>query len=141
MTNQRAQRVADQIQQIVARMLTSKLKDPRLGMVTITDVRVTGDLQHASIFYTVMGDEHAVRQSAAALESARGLIRSHVGKQLGLRLTPSIEFIVDALPDSVQSMEELLAAARLRDEEIRRNAQGAVPAGDPDPYRSHEDDE
>lgn len=136
MANTRVDRVADQIKQIVARLINSKLKDPRLGMVTVTDVRVTGDLQHASVFYTVMGSEEERIQSGKALESATGMIRSVVGKQLGLRLTPSIEFILDALPDTAKSMEDLLAQARARDEEIRRRAEGAMPVGDADPYRS-----
>ncbi len=135
MANTRVDRVADQIKQIVAQLIDTKLKDPRLGMVTVTDVRVTGDLQHASVFYTVLGSEEERIQSGKALESATGMIRSVVGKQLGLRLTPSIEFILDALPESAKSMEDLLAAARARDEEIRRRAEGATPAGDPDPYR------
>ncbi|VEI12659.1 30S ribosome-binding factor RbfA [Trueperella bialowiezensis] len=141
MANTRVDRVADQIKQIVARLINSKLKDPRLGMVTVTDVRVTGDLQHASVFYTVMGSEEERIQSGKALESATGMIRSVVGKQLGLRLTPSLEFILDALPDSVKSMEDLLAQARARDEEIRRRAEGAKPAGDADPYRTPRDED
>ncbi|MDP9806965.1 ribosome-binding factor A [Trueperella bonasi] len=135
MAGARVERVADQIKQIVALLIDRKVKDPRLGMVTVTDVRVTGDLQHASIFYTVMGSEEERIQSGKALESAKGMIRSSVGKQLGLRLTPTIEFILDALPDSAKTMEELLAEARARDEEIRRRAEGAKPVGDADPYR------
>ena len=88
--NPRARKVADRIQEIVAVMIDRKLKDPRLGMVTVTDVRVTGDLQHATIFYTVLGDETELNSSGAALISAKGMIRSEVGKQLGLRLTPTI---------------------------------------------------
>ncbi|MCI7306267.1 MAG: 30S ribosome-binding factor RbfA [Trueperella sp.] len=136
MANTRVDRVADQIHQIVARLIDTKLKDPRLGMVTVTDVRVTGDLQHASVFYTVMGSEEERRQSARALESAKGMIRSAVGKQLGLRLTPTIEFILDSLPETSRTMEDLLAAARKRDEEIRKRAEGAVPVGGENPYRS-----
>lgn len=135
MANTRVERVADQIKQIVARLIHNKLKDPRLGMVTVTDVRVTGDLQHASVFYTVLGSEEERVQSGKALESATGMIRSSVGKQLGLRLTPSIEFIPDALPDTAKTLEDLLAVARTRDEEIRRRAEGATPVGEADPYR------
>lgn len=141
MANTRVDRVADQIKQIVARLIDSKLKDPRLGMVTVTDVRVTGDLQHASVFYTVMGSDEERIQSGKALESATGMIRSSVGKRLGLRLTPSIEFIPDALPDSAKTMEDLLAVARARDEEIRRRAAGATPAGEADPYRKHKSED
>lgn len=140
MANTRVDRVADQIHQIVARLIDTKLKDPRLGMVTVTDVRVTGDLQHASVFYTVMGSEEERRQSGHALESAKGMIRSAVGKQLGLRLTPSIEFLLDSLPESSRAMEDLLAATRQRDDDIRKRAEGAVPAGGENPYRSQFED-
>ncbi|USR79972.1 30S ribosome-binding factor RbfA [Arcanobacterium pinnipediorum] len=141
MVNPRAARVAERIQQIVASMLDKQIKDPRLGMVTITDVRVTGDLQHADVFYTVFGDEHDAKNTAAALRSATGVIRSNVGKQLGLRLTPSLAFHLDALPESAKSIEDLLVAAKFRDEQIRQMAREAQYAGDPDPYRRPEDDE
>lgn len=133
--NPRARKVADRIQEIVAVMIDRKLKDPRLGMVTVTDVRVTGDLQHATIFYTVLGDETELNSSGAALNSAKGMIRSEVGKQLGLRLTPTVEFVADALPVTAQSIEDALVAARMRDSELKRMREQAEPAGDADPYR------
>ena len=71
----RARKLADRIQQIVAHQIDTRVKDPRLGFVTVTDVKVTGDLQHASVFYTVLGDEESRAGTAAALESARGLLR------------------------------------------------------------------
>lgn len=131
----RVRKVQDRIQQTVARLIGRRVKDPRFGFVTITDVRVTGDLQHASIFYTVLGDDADRAAAAAAFESAKGLIRSEVGKALGIRLTPSLEFIPDALPQSAQALEETLSAARARDAEIARSAEGATYAGDADPYR------
>ena len=121
-------------------MLEWRIKDVRLGFVTVTDVRVTGDSQHATIFYTVLGDDAQRKASAAALESARGLIRSEVGKQLGLRHTPTLEFIPDALPDSAAHIDELLAMARSSDAEVAAAAAGATYAGDADPYK-HPDDE
>ncbi|MBM7825640.1 ribosome-binding factor A [Arcanobacterium pluranimalium] len=135
MANPRAARVADQIKQIVARMIDGKLKDPRLGMVTITDVRVSGDLQHATVFYTVYGSDTDRRKSASALESAKGMIRSTVGGQLGLRLTPSIEFVLDALPETARSIEDALVAAKFHDEQVRKLAEGATPVAGEDPYR------
>ena len=135
MVNPRAARVAERIRAIVAQMIDTKLKDPRLGMVTVTDVRVTGDLQHADIFYTVYGSQTQLRNSARALESAKGMIRSQVGAQLGLRLTPSLDFIADALPQSAKSIEDALTAARFKDEQIRRLSENASPAGDANPYR------
>lgn len=137
----RRRKVQDRIQQTVADMLGRRIKDPRLGFVTITDVRVTGDLQHASIFYTVFGDEKDRVNTARAFESAKGLIRSQVGKALGIRLTPTIEFLPDALPDSVAAIEGALAQAKSRDEEIARLAEGASYAGDEDPYKHDDEDE
>ncbi|MCI5826602.1 MAG: 30S ribosome-binding factor RbfA [Arcanobacterium sp.] len=134
MPNTRQARVAEQIQQIVARVIHTKLKDPRLGMVTVTDVRVTGDLQHATVFYTVFSEQDAAR-TARALESAKGLIRSTVGKSIGLRLTPTIEFEVDHVPEQSRTIEDALAAARAHDAEVRRLAEGADFAGAADPYK------
>ena len=91
MTNPRVRKVADRIQVIVAEMLERRIKDPRLGFVTVTDVRVTGDTQQATIFYTVLGEDEQLAGTAAALESAKGLIRSEVGKQLGMRHVPTLD--------------------------------------------------
>jgi ribosome-binding factor A len=137
----RVRKVQDRIQETVARLVGRRIKDPRLGFVTITDVRVTGDLQHASIFYTVLGDEDDRKATARALESAKGLIRSEVGKALGIRLTPSLEFIPDALPETAASLEGALSAARARDAKLAEASRGATYAGDADPYRRPEEDE
>ena len=131
----RARKVADRIHETVARLLQGRIKDPRLGFVTITDVRVTGDLQQATSFYTVYGSDKDRRDSAAALSSAKGLIRSEVGRALGIRLTPSIAFQLDALPTQARSFDDALARARARDEEIARAHAGAAYAAGADPYR------
>ncbi len=142
MSNPRVRKVADRIQVIVAEMLERRIKDPRLGFVTVTDVRVSGDTQQASVFYTVLGEDEQVTGSAAALESAKGLIRSEVAKQLGMRHAPSLEFIRDALPDTARHIDELLAKARESDAAVAAAAAGATYAGEPDPYRKpHEADE
>lgn len=135
MSNPRVRRIADRIQVTVAEMLERRIKDPRLGFVTVTDVRVSGDTQHASVFYTVFGEEEQVAASAAALESAKGLIRSEVGKQLGLRHVPTLEFLHDALPDTARHIEDLLAQARESDAAVAAAAAGATYAGDADPYK------
>lgn len=139
MPNPRANRVAERIHEIVASLVTNRLKDPRLELVTVTDVRVTGDLQHATVFYTAYGDERKLRDAGRALNRAKGNIRSYVGRQLGLRLTPTIEFTADALPETARSLEDALAAARHRDAEIAKSAEGAAPAGDADPYKKPRD--
>jgi ribosome-binding factor A len=139
----RAAKMADRIKVIVAERLERGIRDPRLGFVTITDVRVTGDLQHASIFYTVYGDERERADSAAALKSATGMLRSEVGKNITARLTPSLEFIADALPENAKALEELLAQAKARDAEVEGLAKSARYAGDEDPYvkpRTTDDD-
>ncbi len=141
MSSGRVRKVADRIHVIVAEMLERRIKDVRLGFVTITDVRVTGDTQHASIFYTVLGDDEQRLASGVALESARGLIRSEVGKQLGMRHSPTLEFILDALPESAAHIEELLDKARRGDAEVAAAAASATYAGDADPYKHPDDDE
>lgn len=131
----RARKIADRIKVIAAETLEHRIKDERLGFVTVTDVRVTGDLQQASIFYTVFGSEAERAATAEALEANRGRIRSAVGKGLGIRLTPSIEFVADAIPEGAAHLDELLVVARQRDAELARQKAGATFAGDADPYR------
>ena len=126
--------MADRIRVVLAERLEKGLRDPRLGFVTITDVRVTGDLQHASVFYTVMGDEAHRADTAAALKSATGMLRSEVGKNLNTRLTPSLEFILDAIPENADHISALLCEARERDESVAGLAAGAAYAGEADPY-------
>ena len=135
MSNPRVRKIADRIQVIVAQMLERRIKDPRLGFVTITDVRVTGDSQQATIFYTVLGEDTDLANTAAALESAKGLIRSEVAKQLGMRHAPTLEFIHDALPDTARHLDELLAKARESDAAVAAASAGATYAGEADPYR------
>ena len=141
MSNPRAGKVAERIQQIIARRLEKGLRDPRLGFVTITDVRVTGDLQQASVFYTVYGDEQEQADTAAALKAATGMLRSEVGKQLGTRLTPTLEFIHDELPESAQHLSDLLAEAKRRDDESAALAANATFAGEADPYTKPRDED
>ena len=131
----RARRLAGRIKQIVATVIETQIKDPRLGMVTITDVRITGDLHDATIFYTVYGDDTERAASAAALESAKGVLRSEVGRQTGVRFTPTLTFTLDALPDSAKHIDDLLAVAAAADAQVQAVRQGAQPAGEADPYR------
>jgi ribosome-binding factor A len=134
MASERQARLADRIRVLIAERLEKGLRDPRLGFVTITDVRVTGDLQHASVFYTVYGSDQERADTAAALTAATGMLRSEVGRQLGVRLTPTLEFIHDALPENAGHIEDLLREARERDASVAGLATGASYAGDADPY-------
>jgi ribosome-binding factor A len=136
----RARKLADRIKVIVAETLERRVKDPRLGFVTVTDARVSGDLQHATVYYTVFGDESEKADSAVALASAKGLVRSEVGRQTGIRLTPTLEFVADAVPENAETIEKLLLKAQAQDAEVASRAANSVYAGDPDPYRHDEDD-
>ena len=142
MSSERQARLADRIRVLIAERLEKGLRDPRLGFVTITDVRVTGDLQHASVFYTVLGSEQERADTAEALSAATGLLRTEVGRGLGVRLTPTLEFIPDGVPENAGHIEELLREARQRDEAVAGLAASAQFAGDADPYvKPREDDE
>ncbi|GMA31780.1 30S ribosome-binding factor RbfA [Litorihabitans aurantiacus] len=133
--NSRAIRLGEAIKEIVAVMLDQRIKDPRLGFLTVTDVRVTGDLQHATVFYTVLGDEAATADTAAALESAKGLLRSEVGRRTGVKFTPTLTFQLDSTPQTAADIAGALRAAQERDAEVAALAAGATYAGDADPYK------
>ena len=137
----RAARLADRIKVIVAQALERRIKDPRLGFVTITDARVTNDLQHATLYYTVYGDETQRADTARALESAKGILRSEVGKNITARLTPTLTFVADEIPADAARLEELLRAAREKDQQVAAQAAGASYAAGEDAYRTAEDDD
>ncbi|MEU1235322.1 30S ribosome-binding factor RbfA [Micromonospora aurantiaca] len=142
MTDQaKVRRHAERIRELVASVVRSQIKDPRLGMITITDARITADLRDATVFYTVLGDAAAQASTAAALESAKGMLRSTVGKALGLRHSPTLTFVLDDVQDQVKHIDDLLAAARTADAEVQRLAAQASYAGDAQPYRVEEEDE
>lgn len=136
----RARRLAERITKIVAEMLERRVKDPRLGFVTVTEARLTNDLREATVFYTVYGSGDEREETAAALRSATGVIRAEVGRQLGLRHTPSLAFVADVLPENAQRIEDLVAAARSADAELAKSREGKQWAGDPDPYRKPADE-
>jgi ribosome-binding factor A len=131
----RARRLAVRIRQIVSATIEMQIKDPRLGMVTITDARVTSDLREATVFYTVYGDETQIADSAAALASATGVLRSTVGKQTGIKFVPTLSFVADIVPDTARELEIALERVRHADAELARAREGAQYAGEPDPYR------
>ena len=137
----RARKLAVRIRQIVSAAIETQIKDPRLGMVTVTDARVTSDLREATIFYTVYGDETQIADSAAALASATGVLRSTVGKQTGIKFVPTLAFIADIVPDTARELEEALERARHADAELARAREGAQYAGEPDPYRKPAEDD
>lgn len=143
-TNPRSARIAGVIQRVVATAVATDLHDPRLKSVTITEVRVTNDMQLARIYWTQLGDEGRAqgerKRAAAALKQASGHLRTLVGRSTGLRLTPQLEFIFDQVPAQATEVEDVLAVARKRDKELEKLRQAAHYAGDPDPYK-HDDDQ
>jgi len=139
--NARAKKLADLIREVVAEKLQRGIKDPRLGShVTITDTRVTGDLREATVFYTVYGDDEDRVSAAAGLESAKGILRSAVGAAAGIKFTPTLTFVADALPENAKTIDDLLDKARASDAKVREASSGATYAGEPDPYRKPEDE-
>lgn len=131
----RARKLADRIQQIVAGMLERRIKDPRLGFVTVTDARVTADLRDATVYYTVFGTEAEQAETAAALESAKGVLRSEVGHRLGVRHTPSLTFVPDTAPANARHIDALLEQARKADAEVAKLAESAEHVGKGDRHR------
>lgn len=137
----RARKVAERIKVLIAQGLDTLVKDPRLGFVTITDVRVTGDLQQATVFYTVLGEEQERADAAEVLATYRGRLRSHMGKGLGIRLTPTLEFVPDALPEDAAHLEDVFRRVQERDAELAASRTEAGYAGEADPYRRPREDD
>ena len=138
--NPRARQLGQRIREIVAEALEFRVKDPRLGFITITDARLTNDLREATVFYTVYGSEQERADTAEALEDVRGQIRTEVGRRLGIKHTPSLKFVVDAVPETASHLEGLLRQMHEADAAVAELAKGAQPAGEADPYK-HDDDE
>jgi len=135
MASPRVRKIADRIQVIIAEMLERRIKDPRLGFVTVTEVRLTGDAQNATVYYTVLGEDADQQSTAAALESAKGVLRSELAKQLGMRTVPSLAFQFDGVPEAARHLDEVLAKAREADAAVAAAREGAQPAGEADPYK------
>lgn len=143
-TNPRAARIAALIQRVIASSMEAQLHDKRLANVTITEVRVTNDLQIAKVYWTQLGhagkEEGERRRAQQALDQARGRLRSLVGTKAGLRLTPQLQFVYDEVPGEAHEIEDILAIARKRDAELAKARATAQYAGEADPYK-HTDEE
>ncbi|MEY4322415.1 MAG: hypothetical protein RL410_196 [Actinomycetota bacterium] len=138
----RARQVAERILVIVAEAVEMRIKDPRIGFVTFTASRLTADLREATVFFTVLGDAKAREDTLIALNSARGVIRSEMGKRLGMKHTPSLTFMPDALPETAEHINDLLRVAAASDAQVHAQSVGASFAGDADPYKHpHDEDE
>ena len=137
----RAAKLAQRIKVVVAQALGKAVKDPRVEAITVTDARVTNDLQHATIYYTVFGDDEAKSDAAKALDKSRGVLRKEVGKNLTVRLTPTLEFIADEIPVNASNLEALLKVAKAKDAEVAALAEGKTFAGEADPYKHDEEED
>jgi len=137
----RAAKLAQRIKVVVAEGLRSRVKDPRVEGITVTDARVTNDLQHATVYYTVFGDETAQSEAKIGLERAKGVLRAEVGKNITVRLTPTLEFVADEIPVNASNLEALLKVAKQRDAQLAELASGAEFAGEADPYKKDEEEE
>lgn len=144
-TNPRAARIAALIQRVIASSMEAQLHDKRLTNVTITEVRVTNDLQIAKVYWTQLGhagkEEGERKRAQQALNQASGRLRSLVGIKAGLRLTPQLQFVYDEVPGEAHEIEDILAIARKRDEELAKARATAQYAGDADPYKHADDDD
>lgn len=142
-TNPRAARIAALIQRVIASSMEAQLHDKRLQNVTITEVRVTNDLQLAKVYWTQLGHEGKEqgerKRAKQALDQAKGRLRALVGVKAGLRLTPQLQFVYDEVPAEASSIEDILAMARKRDEQLAKARETAQYAGDADPYKHPED--
>lgn len=136
----RASKLAQRIKVVVAEALRAKVKDPRVEGITVTDARVTNDLQHATVYYTVFGDETAGSDAKVGLERAKGVLRAEVGRNITVRLTPTLEFIADEIPENAANLEALLRVAKQRDAELAEISANAEFAGEADPYKAPAED-
>ncbi|NVN00617.1 30S ribosome-binding factor RbfA, partial [Arthrobacter sp. SDTb3-6] len=132
----RAAKLAQRIKVVVAEGLRKRVKDPRVEGITVTDARVTNDLQHATIYYTVFGDETAQSDAKTGLERAKGVLRAEVGRNITVRLTPTLEFVADEIPVNASNLEALLRVAKERDAKLAELSATAEFAGDADPYKT-----
>ena len=139
--NPRVAKLADQIRVVVAETLERRVKDPRLGFVTITDARVTNDLQHATVYYTVLGDEATVAAAHEGIQENRGILRREVGRGLTIRLVPTLEFVADEIPEAASNLEDVLRRAKEKDAAVAASAAGATYANGENSYRTDEADD
>lgn len=111
----RPRRVAEQIQRELAELLRLEVKDPRVGMITLTDVEVSNDYAHAKVFFTLLGDEMRVKEALKGLQSAAGFLRSEVAHRMKLRVMPQLHFIHDTSIENGMRLDQLIEAAVAED--------------------------
>jgi ribosome-binding factor A len=130
MTSPRTARVGEQIRHDIADLLTVAVRDPAIGFITITRVTVTPDLQQARVYYTIIGDEKARRETARGLERARPMLRRHLGKRLRLRRVPELQFFFDESVGHQDRIEQIVQ--QLQQERAERGAPSDAAGLPPD---------
>ena len=108
MTAERMRRVDEAMREVLSDVLSHELKDPRVGFVTVTDVKTSPDLRHARVYVSVLGDADAVAASLEGLESAHGFLQGRIGSELRLKNTPALQFVHDDTAERAQRLERLL---------------------------------
>lgn len=111
----RARRVAEQIQRELAELIQLELKDPRVGMITITGVDVTSDYSHAKVFFSLLGDQARLQQALVGLNSAAGYLRSQVAQRMKLRIMPALHFVHDPSIEEGMRLDKLISDAVAED--------------------------
>ncbi len=119
--SRRLNRVEEACHEVLSEVLQREVKDPRVGFVTITDVKLTADLRHSRVFVSVLGDEDDVERSMAGLDSAKGYMRSALGKHLRIKYLPEIEFVLDSSGEEALRLEGIMKQV---EEELDRGGQG-----------------
>lgn len=131
MPSTRQRRVQEMLVQEISAILQREMKDPRVGFVTITDARITPDLRHARVFYSVLGDETAREETAKALKRATGFIRGEFARRAQLRFAPEIYFAFDTSIERGAKLSALLEQVRRDDEQLSAGAGEPGSGGNP----------
>jgi ribosome-binding factor A len=118
-THNRPERVAQMVQELLGEIFARGMRDPRIGLVTITGVKMSPDLREARVYWTVHGDPEQRKQTGKGLENARGFLRREIGSQLKLRITPDLRFAYDEAIDRGERIEQLIR--QMHDEERTRD--------------------
>ena len=108
MSAERMRRVDEAMREVLSDVLTHELKDPRVGFVTVTDVKTSPDLRHARVYVSVLGDAEVVEASLEGLRSAHGFLQGRVGGELRLKNTPTLQFVHDDTAERAQRLERIL---------------------------------
>jgi ribosome-binding factor A len=120
-------KVNEAVREALADIISRDMKDPRLELVTVTSVEVTGDLRHATVYVTAHGDEERYEDALAGLDSGKGRIRSLLGQRVDMRFTPELEFQID------ESVDHGMRIAEILNEHQRSSVDAVEPAGSADP--------